>query len=142
MKNRTFVFVSISVVSHIILLVLFVYKSNELNVFSLIGFMYLPILLNLIFCGIQTYISKKETYIKTAVIYTGISFCYWFVNTVYLSQTDKIALIYERSMQYSSNEISISQGNPFVSGIIYLIIAFLLYWFIGKIAGGHVKKRK
>jgi len=140
-KNIIYV---ISFLAHAVLLAIFMAVKNKLDVFTLILFMGLPIIVSGILAFAGTKMQKEHNSMKeisTVIPYVGINVLYWIFVNVQLNTGNTLNTIYETSRRYNSDMIEVSTNNSPVSGMILLVlVSFVLCYFMVKYAGKQEKK--
>lgn len=139
-KNIVYV---ISFLTHAVLLAIFMAVKNKLDVFTLILFMGLPIIVSGILAFVGTKMQKEHNSMKeipTVIPYVGINVLYWIFVNVQLNTGNTLNTIYETSRRYNSDMIEVSTNNSPVSGMILLVlVSFILCYFMVKHAGKRDK---
>lgn len=135
MENRKF-YISLSILLHICLLGILIYFSNQISVFGLMILMFAPIFVNALICYLNAYLDNtKQSAYLVALYYMVINFCYWSIAGCYLYFSEGFANILTRSMVYSSQFVEVSSDNsPILSGLVFAAIAYIIYYFLVKVA--------
>jgi len=136
--NKHSIMLGLSIIIHFALLIVFLLIKDNLDVFTLIAFIGLPILVNVLFSYIGTKIQKNNVSSKNLPIiitYVAINLLYWFYLNVLLKRGNTLEDIYESSKQYNSDMIEVSAGNSPIGALaMLLLVSFVLYYFSIKIA--------
>lgn len=137
--NKHKIMYGISVIVHIALLAVFLAIKSRLDVFTLIVFMVLPILLSCILAFIGTKLQEHSVNVKeipTILFYVGINTLYWLFLNVQLNSGNTLNTIYEASRQYNSGLVEVSSDNsPVGTMVLLIIVSFILYYFTVRLAG-------
>lgn len=138
MKSKA-LFIS-SWVVHLIALSLFIYVRQDLDVFSVLAFIFVPFLISLVICLCGQLKELKSNVIKNrgllysipSVIYLSVA--YYFINK-------NIDDIFASSQKFQSEQINITTSNsPFFSFFILLVITIVLHYAIASIGVRKAKK--
>lgn len=126
---RRKIFIALSVILHFIFMILFLNDYMNMDIMYLLGFCYVPILISLILCSIDTYLNKRNYSIGFSIV----NILYLISANIFITKSDAADLIYKNSQKYSSSNVAISiDSSPTLSLIIFIIVSLTLHILISK----------
>ena len=143
MKNKG-IFL-ISCIIHAVALILFIFLERKIDVFGILGLVFIPFLISLVICllGQQRDSKKDPTTHSTHSKNWGL--VYSIPNVVYLSVSSymiskNIDEILASSLKYESEQLNVSTSNsPWLGFFMLLIMTIVLHYAIANIG---LKKNK